>query len=220
MPKPQRQGLPVYAAMVESVDQSVGRLMDTLDALKLADSTLVIFTSDNGGLAKATNHAPLRGNKGAYYEGGIRVPWIIRWPGVAKAGHVSHVPMTSSDVYPTCLAAAGRPSHPAQHRDGLDLRPVLAGGDRLDRDALYWHYPHYNSHPSSVPSSVIRQGDWKLIETFDPAGIELYHLGRDLSESSNLSESQPEQAAELLAKLRAWRQSVGAEMMEPNPDAR
>lgn len=218
VPEPERQGKPVYAAMIESVDESVGRVMTSLEDLGLAEDTLVIFTSDNGGFAGATNHAPLRGNKGAYYEGGIRVPFIVRWPGVAKAGQVSQVPVISTDLYPTCLAAAGLPPHPAQHRDGLDLRPVLEGGESLDRDALFWHYPHYNSHPSSVPSSVIRAGDWKLIETFDPEGIELYHLGSDLSETTNLAEREPEKVKELRARLESWRDEVDAEMMEPNPD--
>lgn len=218
IPEEQRQGKPVYAAMVESVDESVGRVMDTLKALNLDQDTLVIFTSDNGGLAKATDHTPLRGNKGAYYEGGIRVPFIVRWPGVAQPGHVSKVPVTSSDIYPTCLAAAGLPPHPAQHRDGLDLRPLLEGGDNLDRSALFWHYPHYNSHPSSLPSSVIREGDWKLIQTFDPAGYELYNIKEDLSETTNLMESAPEKFEDLRAKLEAWREDVDAEMMEPNPD--
>lgn len=216
--KDMQQGKPVYAAMVESVDQGVGRLMKTLDELGIAKDTLVIFTSDNGGFAGATDHRPLRGNKGAYYEGGIRVPLIVRWPGVAKAGHVSSVPVTSSDIYPTCLAAAGLPAHPAQHRDGIDLRPVLAGGDSLERGSLFWHYPHYNDHPASVPSSVIRQGDWKLIETFDPEGIELYNLADDLSETKNLAGEQTAKVDELRRELEAWRNNVGAERMEPNPD--
>lgn len=219
IPEDERQGKPVYAAMVESVDESVGRLMQTLDDLKLANDTLVIFTSDNGGFARATKHDPLRGNKGAYYEGGIRVPYVIRWPGVAKRGHVSPVPITSSDLYPTCLAAAGVKLDPAQHRDGVNLRPALEGQQTLHRDALFWHYPHYNSHPSSVPSSVIRKGDWKLIQTFDPAGLELYHLGRDLSETTNLVTAEPEKTTELLQDLRQWRQEVNAEMMEPNPSS-
>jgi arylsulfatase A-like enzyme len=218
IPKDQRQGKPVYAAMLESADESVGRVMQTLDDLDIAEDSLVIFTSDNGGFARATKHDPLRGNKGAYYEGGIRVPFIVRWPGVTKAGHVSSVPIITNDIYPTCLAAAGLPPHPAQHRDGLDLRPVLEGGEKLDRTALFWHYPHYNSHPSSVPSSVIREGDWKLIQTFDPVGLELYHLGNDLGETSNLVSAELEKTAELLGKLQAWRREVGAEMMEPNPD--
>jgi len=220
IPREKRQGNPVYAAMVESVDQSVGRVMDTLDKLKLAEDTLVIFTSDNGGFARATNHAPLRGNKGSYYEGGIRVPLIIRWPGVAKAGQVNSAPVISMDLYPTCLDAAGLPPHPAQHRDGHNLRPLLEGEKALDRDALHWHYPHYNSHPYAVPSSVLRKGDWKLIEAFDPKGIELYHLGRDLSETQNLANSEPGKLAELRKELETWRQTVGAERMEPNPDHR
>ncbi len=214
----ERQGKPVYAAMIESVDQGVGRLMATLKELNLEENTLVIFTSDNGGFAGATNHKPLRGNKGAYYEGGIRVPVIVRWPGVAKAGSVCDVPVTSADFYPTCLVAAGLPPHPAQHRDGMDLRPVLEGADSLDREALFWHYPHYNSHPSSVPSSVIRKGDWKLIQTFDPEGFELYNLRDDLGETTNLMDSQTAKADELKRDLENWRRDVDAEMMEPNPD--
>ena len=218
IPEAKRQGKPVYAAMVQSVDESVGRVMNALKKLNKLKDTLVIFTSDNGGFAKATNHAPLRGNKGCYYEGGIRVPFIIHWPAVAKAGHVSNVPVISMDLYPTCLTAAGLHPHPAQHRDGLNLIPLAKGSGTLKRDALHWHYPHYNSHPSSVPSSVLRKGDWKLIETFDPEGVELYHLGRDLSETTNLAASEPAKLAELRQELADWRKKVGAERMEPNPD--
>ena len=218
IPEAKRQGKPVYAAMVQSVDESVGRIMDALKKLNKLKDTLVVFTSDNGGFAKATNHAPLRGNKGCYYEGGIRVPFIIHWPAVAKAGHVSNVPVISMDLYPTCLTAAGLHPHPAQHRDGLNLIPLAKGSGTLKRDALHWHYPHYNSHPSSVPSSVLRKGDWKLIETFDPEGVELYHLGRDLSETTNLAASEPAKLAELRQELADWRKKVGAERMEPNPD--
>ena len=218
IPETKRQGNPIYAAMVQSVDESVGRVMNALKKFNKLENTLVIFTSDNGGFAKATNHAPLRGNKGAYYEGGIRVPFIIHWPGAAKAGHVSDVPVISMDLYPTCLAAAGLPLHPAQHRDGLDLLPLIKGADTLERDVLHWHYPHYNSHPSSMPSSVLRKGDWKLIETFDPEGVELYHLGRDLSETTNLATREPIKLKELRRELNEWRKKVGAEKMEPNPD--
>ena len=218
IPEAKRQGKPIYAAMVQSVDESVGRVMDALKKLKKLDNTLVIFTSDNGGFAKATNHAPLRGNKGSYYEGGIRVPFIIRWSGVVKAGHVSDVPVISMDLYPTCLTAAGLPPHPAQHRDGLDLLPLVNGSGTLKRDALHWHYPHYNSHPSSVPSSVLRKGNWKLIETFDPEGVELYHLGRDLSETTNLATREPAKLKELRWELNEWRKKVGAERMDSNPD--
>ena len=218
IPKTKRQGHVSYAAMVESVDESVGRVMKKLDELNLSGKTLVIFTSDNGGFAGATDHAPLRGNKGSYYEGGIRVPLVIRWPGVAKASHVSHAPVISMDLYPTCLTAAGLPPHPAQHRDGLDLQPLLEGTETLDRDSLHWHYPHYNGHPHAVPSSVLRKGNWKLIETFDPESVQLYHLGKDLSETTNLAKSEPAKLAELRKELEAWRREVDAEMMEPNPD--
>ncbi len=218
IPKAQRQGTTDYAAMVESVDDSVGRVMAALQESGMAEKTTIIFTSDNGGLASATKHDPLRGNKGAYYEGGIRVPLIIKWPGFSKAGLVCSVPVTSTDVYPTCLAAAGAPPRPNQHLDGLNLQSLLSGSQELKREALFWHYPHYNTHPSSVPSSVIRKGPWKLIETFDPAGIELYNLADDLSETHNLAGEQPEKTAALQRELEAWRQDVGAEKMLPNPD--
>jgi arylsulfatase A-like enzyme len=196
----------------------VGRVLATLKELRLDQNTLVIFTSDNGGFYNATSNAPLRANKGAYYEGGIRVPLIIKWPGVAQPGRVSAEPVISTDLYPTCLAAAGLPLRPNQHRDGLSLQPVLSSGAGLGRAALFWHFPHYNEHPSSVPSSVIRKGPWKLIETFDPEGVELYNLADDLSERKNLAGSQPTMAADLRRELAAWRESVGAQMMEPNPD--
>ena len=218
VPEAQRQGKPVYAAMVESVDQSVGRVLATLTELGLEKSTVVIFTSDNGGFYNATSNAPLRANKGAYYEGGIRVPLLIKWPGVTKPGGTISEPVTSSDLYPTCLAAAGLPLRPHQHLDGLNLQPLLAGSASLGRRSLFWHFPHYNEHPSSVPSSVIRRGPWKLIETFDPEGIELYNLADDLGETKNLAASNRELAGDLRSELDAWRKEVGAEMMCPNPD--
>lgn len=219
IPESSRQGLPEYAAMVESVDDSVGRVVEALNKLKLTDNTMIIFTSDNGGFWKATNHAPLRANKGAYYEGGIRVPLIIKWPGKAKPGLVVDQPVISNDLYPTCLAASGLSPLPNQHVDGLDLGQLLQGNaTRLNRQSLFWHFPHYNEHPSSVPSSVIRKGPWKLIETFDPAGFELYNLAEDLGEANNLVESNTEKLVELRMELDAWRAEVGAEMMRPNPD--
>jgi arylsulfatase A-like enzyme len=218
VPEDQRQGNPKYAAMVESIDQSVGRVLQTLEELSLEEKTVVIFTSDNGGFYKATNNAPLRANKGAYYEGGIRVPLIIKWPGVSRSGDVISEPVTSSDLYPTCLSAAGESLRPNQHRDGLNLRPLLQGENSLNREAIFWHFPHYNRHPSSIPSSVIRKGPWKLIETFDPEGIELYNLKNDLSETTNLAAEQPELVADLHGQLNAWRRDVGAQMMEPNLD--
>jgi len=218
IPEAQRQGKPAYAAMVEGVDQSVGRVMDTLKELGLEQNTVVIFTSDNGGFYNATSNAPLRANKGAYYEGGIRVPLIIKWPGVTPPGGVCAEPVISTDLYPTCLAAAGQPLRPNQHLDGLNLQPLLSDNARtLGREALFWHYPHYNEHPSSVPSSVIRKGPWKLIETFDPEGVELYNLAEDLSETRNLVSERADLVRELRGKLDAWRRDVVAEMMRPNP---
>ena len=218
IPEAQRQGKPEYAAMVESIDDSVGRVLATLKELKLDENTVIVFTSDNGGFYNATSNAPLRANKGAYYEGGIRVPLIIKWPGVTKPGLVVNDPVTSTDLYPTCLAAAGLPARPNQHRDGVSLRPLLAGEGPLAARSLFWHYPHYNEHPSSVPSSVIRKGPWKLIETFDPEGIELYNLADDLSETKNLAATETTKTAELRRELDAWRVAVGAERMLPNPD--
>lgn len=218
VPEGDRQGKPVYAAMVESIDQSVGRVLATLKELSLLDNTVVIFTSDNGGFYKATSNAPLRANKGAYYEGGIRVPLIVKWPGVIEPGQIIDEPVTSSDLYPTCLAAAGESQRPNQHCDGVNLLPLFRGQESLGRDAIFWHYPHYNRHPSSVPSSVIRKGDWKLIESFDPKGIELYNLDEDLSESRNLATQKPELVNQLRQQLDAWRRDVDAEMMRPNPD--
>ncbi len=218
MPESQRLGKPEYAAMVESVDESVGRVLATLNELGIEQNTLIIFTSDNGGFYNATSNAPLRGNKGAYYEGGIRVPLLIKWPGVTKAGIVANTPVTSTDLYPTCLAAAGLSERPNQHQDGLNLLPLLSGDGQLTARSLFWHYPHYNEHPSSVPSSVIRKGDWKLIETFDPEGIELYNLSNDLGEENNLATKEAAKTAELRRELDAWRLAVGAEKMLPNPD--
>lgn len=214
----ERQGKPEYAAMVESIDDSVGRVLATLRELKLDDNTVIIFTSDNGGFYNATSNAPLRANKGAYYEGGIRVPLIIKWPSVTKPGLVLSDPVTSTDLYPTCLAAAGLSALPNQHVDGVNLQPVLTGAGSLPDRALCWHFPHYNEHPSSVPSSVIRKGDWKLIETFDPEGLELYNLAEDLGETSNLIATETGKVEELSRELDAWRKAVGAEMMHPNPD--
>ena len=218
IPKSKRQGTPAYAAMVESVDQSVGRILQCLRDTKRQDNTVVIFTSDNGGFYKATSNAPLRANKGAYYEGGIRVPLIIKWPGNSQAGRVVDEPVISNDLYPTCLAAAGLEPRPHQHQDALNLQPLLADEDQLERKSLFWHFPHYNGHPSSYPSSVIRKGDWKLIQTFDPPRVELYNLNDDLGETKDLADQESERRSDLLNELQNWRDSVRAEMMLPNPN--
>jgi arylsulfatase A-like enzyme len=218
IPEEQRQGDPTYAAMVESLDESVGRIMGTLRELDLDENTVVIFYSDNGGHWRFTDHSPLRGHKGTYWEGGIRVPLIIRWPGVAKPGHVVSEPVTSMDLYPTILTATGQPLRPSQHLDGLDLTPLLRGSESLNRKSLFWHFPHYNNHRETAPSGVIRRGDWKLIETFDPPMFELYNLADDIGESRNLFEEKPEIARSLILEMNAWREEVQADMMQPNPD--
>jgi arylsulfatase A len=217
IPPAQRQGNPKYAAMVESVDQSVGRIMETLRELRLAEKTLVIFSSDNGGFARATQNAPLRANKGSNYEGGLRVPLIIKWPGKTKPGSVSHVPVISTDFYPTLLEAAGLAPRPHQHLDGVSLVPVLTGGT-LQRQALYWHYPHYNRHPQSFPAGVIRKDRWKLIEHYDSSKRELFDLSSDIGEQHDLSQAKPEQLKTLAAQLGSWRRSVGADPMRVNPE--
>ncbi|MCR9197760.1 MAG: sulfatase [Planctomycetaceae bacterium] len=217
--KAERQGRPAYAAMVESIDESVGRVLAAVKEHHQQRPTVVIFTSDNGGFYKATSNHPLRANKGAYYEGGIRVPLIIHWPGVSQAGRVCDQPVISNDLYPTCLSAAGLPLLPTQHCDGIDLRPLLHEETEIPSErSLFWHFPHYNGHPSSVPCSVIRKGEWKLIESFDPPGLELFHLGRDLGETHNLATELPERTDALRRELEQWRQSVRAERMQPNPN--
>ena len=214
----QRQGNPTYAAMVESVDDSVGRVMATLRDLNLDDQTLIVFTSDNGGNWRVTNHAPLRANKGSNYEGGIRVPFIIKSPEHTKPGSVSREPVISTDIYPTILAATGQNLRLHQHVDGKNLVPILTGSSGLDREAIYWHYPHYNQHPQSFPSGVIRAGDWKLLETFETGELSLYNLASDIGETNELSARNPAKVAQLHAKLKAWRESVGADPMRLNPE--
>lgn len=218
VPEEQRQGKPTYAAMVESVDDSVGRVMATLRDLKIDDQTLIVFTSDNGGNAKVTDHTPLRANKGSNYEGGIRVPFIIRWPGKTKPGSVSDEPVIGMDLYPTILEATGQKLKPHQHVDGKSLVPLLTGSSGIDRDAIHWHYPHYNQHPSAFPSGVIRAGDWKLIEAFETGKLSLYNLADDIGETNDLSESEPARLARLHGMLKAWRDEVGADPMRPNPE--
>lgn len=215
--KDRRQGKPAYAAMVESVDDSIGRIRRTLQELNLDQRTLVIFTSDNGGFAKATDNSPLRANKGSNYEGGLRVPVIIKWPGVTQPGTISTEPVISTDFYPTILAATGQQLRPYQHIDGKNLAPLLSGNGKLDRPAIYWHYPHYNQHPQSFPSGVIRAGDWKLIEAYETGKLSLYNLADDIGESKDLAERHSEKAAQLQAMLQAWRHEVGADPMRPNP---
>ena len=207
---------PVYAAMVESVDDAAGKIMAALDECGIADRTVVIFTSDNGGLLGPTSNLPLRSGKGFPYEGGIRVPLIVRWPGAVKAGSVSNVPVTSVDYFPTILEIAGVPLPKDRAIDGASLVPVLKQTGDLDREAIYWHFPHYRG--GLGPYGIIRAGDWKLIERYDGGRRELYNLAEDLGETTDLADRMPEKVRELDEKLAAWLKSTGAKMPKPNPD--
>ena len=214
------QSDPVYAAMIESLDENIGRLLGALDDLGIGEDTLVLFTSDNGGLATSegspTCNAPLAEGKGWMYEGGTREPWIVRWPGVIEAGSVCHAPVSSPDVYPTFLEAAGLEPLLHQHADGASLMGLLAGGDRLSREAIYWHYPHYGNQ-GGTPGSSVRAERFKLIEFYEDPRLELYDLETDLSEDHNLAADQPKLARELHAMLAAWREEVRAVIPQPNP---
>ena len=214
------QSDPTYAAMIENLDTNIGRVLDALAELDIAENTLVIFTSDNGGLATAegspTCNAPLAEGKGWQYEGGVREPLIVRWPGVVEPGTTCDVPVTSTDFYPTLLDAAGLDPRPDQHVDGVSLMPLLRGEDRLDREAIFWHYPHYSNQGGS-PACSVRAGRWKLIEFFEDGRLELYDLVEDVGEKHDRSRDEPRVTRELHRRLRAWRESVEARIPQPNP---
>ncbi len=216
----QVQDQPVYAAMVQSLDESVGRVLQKLAELGLEKNTVIVFTSDNGGLSTAegwpTSNLPLRAGKGWHYEGGVREPLIIRWPGVTKPGSVCHAPMISTDYYPTLLQVVGLPLRPQQHVDGVSLVPLLEGGTMPERP-LFWHYPHY-SNQGGGPGGAVRVGDFKLIEWFEDMHVELFNLRDDLGEQHDLAAAMPEKAAALRKQLHDWRASVNAAMPTPNPD--
>ncbi len=214
------QGDPRYAAMVETMDASIGRLRAALTERKLDGNTVFVFLADNGGLRyegrspqPVTSNAPLRAGKGHVYEGGIRVPFVIHWPGVARAGSVNDTPISSVDILPTLARAAGRPL--PKDVDGVDLAPALRGG-KLRRDALYWHYPHY-SNQGGAPAAAIRRGDFKLIHFLEDDRMELYNLRDDLGETRNLAQRLPGKARALRAQLMQWRKSVAAAETRPNP---
>lgn len=200
-----------YAAMVESVDDAMGRVLGTLEELELTEQTVIIFTSDNGGLKGPTDNAPLRSGKGYPYEGGIRVPWIVRWPGVTGAGTTNETPITSTDIFPTIVKAAGLALPSDRELDGLDLKPALTGGT-VDRETLFWHFPHYRHDPG--PYSIIREGDWKYIKWYE-GPVALFNLKDDLGESTNLAEQMPDKVEDLDAKLMAHLKSLDAKIPLP-----
>lgn len=205
---------PRYGAMIEGMDAATGRVVAAIDRLGLRDNTLIVFTSDNGGFGGVADNRPLRDAKGDLYEGGIRVPLIVRWPDVVAAGTVSAAPVISMDFFPTLLEAAGIMPAPAESSacDGTSLLPVLRGTGQLDPRALFFHYPNYAWHRSNRLGGAVRDGRWKLIERFDDGQLELFDLQTDPGEHTDVSSSQPERARMLAEKLRAWRQEVGARM--------
>lgn len=214
------QNNPVYGGMVEAMDLAVGKVVGKLDELGLAENTVVIFMSDNGGLSTSEGHPtsnlPLRAGKGWLYEGGIREPMIIRWPGVTEGGSECSCPVISTDFYPTMLEMAGLPLRAKQHVDGASLVPLLKGTGHPDRTALYWHYPHYGNQGGS-PGAAVRAGDWKLIEFFEDGHMELYNLAEDISEKNDLAGEMPDKVEELAGMLHAWQKKVGALFPTPNP---
>jgi arylsulfatase A len=211
-----------YASMVHSLDENVGRVLAKLDELGIADHTIVFFFSDNGGYIgtydgqTVTDNHPLRSGKGSLYEGGIREPLIVRWPGVTEPGSVCHEPVISYDFYPTMLEMAGFRNPPGNEIDGVTLGSLLRGLDAgLGRDALYWHYPHY--YNTTGPVSAIRQGDWKLLEYLEDGHLELYDLSEDIGEQHDRAAKVPKKANQLHRLLKAWREDVKAQMPRPNP---
>jgi arylsulfatase A-like enzyme len=210
----------VYAGMVEAMDQAVGKVLDGLEELGLAESTAVMFMSDNGGLSTSEGHPtsnlPLRGGKGWLYEGGIREPFLIRAPGITPPGSVCDHPVVSTDFYPTMLALAGLGPLPQQHLDGVSLLPLLEGKNQLDREAIYWHYPHY-SNQGGFPGGAVRMGDWKFIERLEDGQVHLFNLKDDVGELHDLAKSQPDRASAMRKKLHAWYQTVDAKFLKAKP---
>ncbi|MCA8988598.1 MAG: sulfatase, partial [Planctomycetaceae bacterium] len=210
------------ATMIEAVDTGVGQILETLSRLKLTENTVIIFYSDNGGLAGVTDMDPLRGYKGTYYEGGIRVPFFVNWPGVVTPGTTCEIPITGVDLYPT-LCEIGKVQQTDQVCDGLSIVPLLKGRYNWPERPLFWHFPAYLQASGKVegaesrdplfrsrPCSVVRHGPWKLLQFFEDREVELYHLFDDPGESRNLAGSQPEIAEQLLATLVTWQQQVQA----------
>ncbi len=217
----------VYAAMVETMDAAIGRVLAKLDALGLADNTVVVFTTDNGGLSTSegapTSNLPLRAGKGWLYEGGIRTPWLLKWPRVTPAGTTCDVPVISADLYPTLLKIAGATEHGGDVVDGRSLAPLLRALSAptakvstvpsVER-ALFWHYPHYGNQ-GGFPGGAIRVGEWKLIERYEDGRVHLFNLAEDMGERNDLAERQPERVSDLRERLHAWYRDVGAKFLEP-----
>ena len=217
-----QQRNPVFAAMVETMDRSVGRVRKALREAGVADETILVFTSDNGGLATdhpSTSNYPLRAGKGWLYEGGVRVPLILRWPGETEPGTVSRTPVFGTDLYRTILGMTGTPVPEGQGLDGRNLIPRFQDRAQGDRSELYWHFPHYHGG-GNVPSGAVRSGQYKLVQYFPTDVVELYDLSTDLREQRDLSQQRPALTDSLLGRLRNWRTRVEARMPKDNPNYR
>jgi arylsulfatase A len=213
---------PLYAAVVETLDDSVGRLLAHVDTLGLRDRTIIVFASDNGGLHvpegrddPPTHNTPFRAGKGFLYEGGLRVPLLVRWPGRVRAGQVTGVPMVNTDLMPTLLELAGLES--PRNLDGVSYAPLLRGGTEPPPRELFWHFPHYTNQ-GGRPAGAVRAGGWKLIEHYEDGSTELFDLKHDPGETRNLSADEPRRTADLKDKLAAWRKSIGAQECTANPN--
>lgn len=217
-----------YAAMIESLDAAVGQVVAKLDELKLADDTIVIFTSDNGGriTQETTTNVPLRYGKASAYEGGVRVPLIVRWPPVIKPGRQSSTPVITMDLFSTLVEIVGSPQLESRSAtgpsgcDGVSLVPIFKGTDKLDRNELFWHYPHHQHYQlgGTMPYAAIRSGDFKLIEFMNDQRVELFNIRNDISEKDDLAARMPERTEELRRRLHAWQLEVAAQMPTPNPN--
>jgi arylsulfatase A-like enzyme len=209
-----------YAAMIHSMDQTIGRIRRTLRELGIADRTIIIFTSDNGGRIPTTSNAPLRAGKGSCYEGGVRVPLIVSWPNVTPAGSECATPVITMDLYPTVLEMTGVAGKGVSPVDGVSLVPLLQQSGEIAERPLFWHYPHYQHYQleGTTPYGAIRRGNWRLIEFYDDRPLELYNLNDDSGERTNLAESSPELVSSLRQELHAWLRAVDAQMPTPNPN--
>lgn len=213
---------PAYAAVIEAMDDAVGRLLAKIDTLGLASNTIVIFTSDNGGVhlpegphAIITHNAPFRAGKGYLYEGGLRIPLIVRWPGKVSAGRITDAPVINTDWLPTLLACGDLA--PAKGIDGASFHPLLIGKRSNGSRNLFWHFPHYNNQ-GGQPAGAMRDGDWKLVEHYEDGRLELFNLAADIGEINNLAGREPRRAARMAKALARWRTEVGAQTNSVNPD--
>jgi len=214
------QDNPIYAGLIDNMDNAVGRILGRIEELGLANNTIVVFTSDNGGVVSGDSYSssqlPFRGGKGRQWEGGIRVPFYIRAPGITKAGSACDTPVSGIDIYPTILQLAGVPAKPTQTLDGVSLSPLMQGGS-IPARPLFWHYPHYGNQ-GGEPSSIVRDGEWKLIHYWEDGRNELYQLSTDIGEQHNLATCEPGRTAGLWTKLQAWLKETSAEVPQPNPE--